>query len=39
MAEINHSLIEENAINLPIQIKGKLISTIHTKKAIMKKIY
>ena len=35
--EINHSLIEENAINLPIQIKGKLISTIHTKKGYNEK--
>ncbi len=30
--EINMDLIEENEINLPIQIKGKLISTINTKK-------
>ena len=30
--EINYSLIEEDEINLPIQIKGKLISTINTKK-------
>ncbi len=30
--EINHSLIEEKEINLPVQIKGKLISTINTKK-------
>ncbi len=30
--EIDHSLIEEDEINLPIQIKGKLISTINTKK-------
>ena len=32
-------LIGEKEINLPIQIKGKLISTINTKKAIMKRIY
>ena len=30
--KINMDLIEENEINLPIQIKGKLISTINTKK-------
>ena len=30
--EIDKNLIEENEINLPIQIKGKLISTINTKK-------
>ena len=30
--KINQSLIEENEINLPIQIQGKLISTINTKK-------
>ena len=42
--KINMSLIEENEINLPIQIKGKLISTINTKKgynenALLKEIY
>ena len=30
-------LIEENEINLPIQIKGKLISTINTKKGYNEK--
>ena len=30
--EINMTLIEEKEITLPIQIKGKLISTINTKK-------
>ena len=30
--DVNESLIEEKEINLPIQIKGKLISTIDTKK-------
>ena len=30
--EVNMKLIEEKEINLPIQIKGKLISTINTKK-------
>ena len=30
--KINMDLIEENEINLPIQVKGKLISTINTKK-------
>ena len=30
--EINMELIEEKEIDLPIQIKGKLISTINTKK-------
>jgi len=42
--EVNKKLIEENEINLPIQIKGKLISTISTKKGynekdILEKIY
>ena len=42
--EINYSLIEEDEINLPIQIKGKLISTINTKKGynernILEEIY
>ena len=42
--EINMNLIEENEINLPIQIKGKLISTINTKKgynenALLEEIY
>ena len=42
--EINMGLIEENEINLPIQIKGKLISTINTKKgynenALLEEIY
>ena len=35
--EINLELIEENEINLPIQIKGKLISTINTKKGYNEK--
>ena len=30
-------LIEENEINLPIQIKGKLVSTINTKKGYNEK--
>ena len=30
--KINMELIEEKEIDLPIQIKGKLISTINTKK-------
>ena len=42
--EVNESLIEENEINLPIQIKGKLVSTINTKKGynekeLLQKIY
>ena len=42
--EVNQSLIEENEINLPIQIKGKLVSTIDTKKGynekdLLEKIY
>ena len=41
---VNMKLIEENEINLPIQIKGKLISTINTKKGynekeLLEKIY
>ena len=41
---VNKNLIEENKINLPIQIKGKLISTINTKKGynekdLLEKIY
>ena len=35
--EINMKLIEEKEINLPIQIKGKLISTINTKKGYNEK--
>ena len=35
--EVKQSLIEENEINLPIQIKGKLISTINTKKGYNEK--
>ena len=35
--EINKDLIEENEINLPIQIKGKLISTINTEKGYNEK--
>ena len=42
--KINQTLIEENEINLPIQIKGKLITTIDTKKGyneeeLLEKIY
>ena len=42
--EVNQTLIEEHEINLPIQIKGKLISTIDTKKGynekdLLEKIY
>ena len=42
--EININLVEENEINLPIQVKGKLISTINTKKGynekdLLEKIY
>ena len=42
--EINRDLVEEIEINLPIQIKGKLISTINTKKGyneknLLEKIY
>jgi len=42
--EVNKSLIMENEINLPIQLKGKLISTINTKKGynekeLLEKIY
>ena len=35
--EVNQVLIEESEINLPIQIKGKLISTINTKKGYIEK--
>ena len=35
--EINMKLIVEKEINLPIQIKGKLISTINTKKGYNEK--
>ena len=35
--KVNKKLIEENEINLPIQIKGKLISTINTKKGYNEK--
>ena len=34
---MNKKLIEKNEINLPIQIKGKLISTINTKKGYNEK--
>ena len=42
--KVNQTLIEEHEINLPIQIKGKLISTIDTKKGynekeLLEKIY
>ena len=42
--EVDKQLIEENEINLPIQIKGKLITTINTKKGynekdLLEKIY
>ena len=42
--DINQDLVEEIEINLPIQIKGKLISTINTKKGyneknLLEKIY
>jgi len=42
--KINMELVEEKEINLPIQIKGKLISTIKTKKGynekeLLEKIY
>ena len=42
--EVNESLIIENEINLPIQLKGKLISTVNTKKGynekdLLEKIY
>ena len=41
---INHKLLEESSINLPIQIHGKLITTIKTEKGyeekdILKSIY
>ena len=42
--KVNKTLIEEHEINLPIQIKGKFISTIDTKKGynekdLLEKIY
>ena len=42
--DVDQSLIEEDEINLPIQIKGKLVSTIDTKKGynekdLLEKIY
>ena len=42
--KINQNLVEENEINLPIQVHGKLISTINTKKGynekdLLEKIY
>jgi len=42
--KINQNLVEEDEINLPIQIKGKLVSTINTKKGynetdLLEKIY
>ena len=42
--EVNQSLIQQNEINLPVQIKGKLVSTINTKKGynekdLLEKIY
>ena len=42
--KVNNKLIEDNQINLPIQINGKLISTINTKKGynekdLLEKIY
>ena len=42
--KVDKQLIEENEINLPIQIKGKLITTIDTKKGynekdLLEKIY
>ena len=42
--DVDQTLIEESEINLPIQIKGKLISTIDTKKGynekdLLEKIY
>ena len=41
---VDKNLLEENEINLPIQIKGKLVSTIDTKKGynekdLLEKIY
>ena len=35
--DVDQSLIEDNVINLPIQIKGKLVSTIDTKKGYNEK--
>ena len=42
--EVDQKLIEDDEINLPIQIKGKLVSTIDTKKGynekdLLEKIY
>ena len=42
--EVDQSLVEDDQINLPIQIKGKLVSTIDTKKGynekdLLEKIY
>ena len=42
--EVDQNLIEDDEINLPIQIKGKLVSTIDTKKGynekdLLEKIY
>ena len=42
--EVDQNLIEEDEINLPIQIKGKLVTTIDTKKGynekdLLEKIY
>ena len=34
--DINHKLLEEEEIELPIQIKGKLAGTIKTKKGYQK---
>jgi hypothetical protein len=36
-AEVDQKLIEDDEINLPIQIKGKLVSTIDTKKGYNEK--
>ena len=42
--KVNNKLIEDNEINLPIQINGKLMSTINTKKGynekdLLEKVY
>ena len=42
--KVDQSLVEDDQINLPVQIKGKLVSTIDTKKGynekeLLKKIY
>ena len=42
--KVNQILIQQNEINLPVQIKGKLVSTINTKKGynekdLLEKIY